>query len=170
LLNQCPVFKNIKVNLEGIKMLDLDKRSKVINLCSWTVSFTLPISKAEIILEGGKSTNINNSELVTLADNQDIMFYGLKDGDHARVYVDNKDFREYVGFDDPEQKRMQFVLTNEECQKIFDLKQDAAFKKNIKEKVVLSHEKYNIMAYARKNKLNDYNKIKFLEEYTELTF
>jgi hypothetical protein len=151
-------------------MLDLDKRSKIINLCSWTVSFTLPISKAEIILEGGKSTNINNSELVTLADNQDIMFYGLKDGDHARVYVDNKDFREHVGFDNAESKKTQFVLTNDECQKIFDLKTDTTFEKHVKEKVVLSHEKHNIMAYARKIKQNDYGRIKFLEEYTELTF
>lgn len=79
--------------------LDMDKRSRVINLCSWAVSFTLPNSKAEILLDGGKSTIINNSELVTLADNQDIMFYGTKDGNHARIYVDNKDFREYVGFD-----------------------------------------------------------------------
>ena len=151
-------------------MLDLDKRSKVINLCSWTVSFKLPNSKAEILLEGGKSTTINNAELVTLADNQDIMFYGTGNGDHARVYVDSKEFREHVGFDDPENKRSQFVLTNDELQKIFDLKQDAAFKKNIKEKVIMSHEKQNIIDYARKTKFNDYDKIKFLEEYTELKF
>ena len=57
-----------------------------------------------------------------MADNQDIMFYGTKDGNHARIYVDNKDFREYVGFDNAEEKRTQFILTDEEFQKIFDLK------------------------------------------------
>jgi hypothetical protein len=151
-------------------MLDMDKRSKVTNLCSWTVSFKLPNSKAEILLESGKSTTINNAELVSLADNQDIMFYGTGNGDHARVYVDNKDFREYVGFDNVEEKRVQFVLTNDECQKIFDLKTDSVFEKHIKEKVIMNHEKHNIMAYARKVKLNDYGRIKFLEEYTGLKF
>lgn len=150
--------------------LDMDKRSKVINLCSWTVSFTLPNSKAEILLEGGKSTTINNAELVTLADNQDIMFYGTGNGDHARIYVDSKDFREHVGFDEPESKRTQFVLTNEECQKIFDLKTDSAFEKNIKEKVIMNHEKNNIIEYAKKIKLNDYGRIKFLEEYTGIQY
>lgn len=150
--------------------LDMDKRSRVINLCSWAVSFTLPNSKAEILLDGGKSTIINNSELVTLADNQDIMFYGTKDGNHARIYVDNKDFREYVGFDNAEEKRTQFILTDEEFQKIFDLKTDTAFEKNIKEKVVMSHEKQNIAIYAKKNKINDYNRIKFLEGYTGIKF
>lgn len=150
--------------------LDMDKRSRVINLCSWAVSFTLPNSKAEILLDGGKSTIINNSELVTLADNQDIMFYGTKDGNHARIYVDNKDFREYVGFDNAEEKRTQFILTDEEFQKIFDLKTDTAFEKNVKEKVVMSHEKQNIVIYAKKNKINDYNRIKFLEGYTGIKF
>lgn len=150
--------------------LDMDKRSKVKNLCPWSVSFTLPNSNAEIILDGGKSTTVNNGELVTLADNQNVMFYGTEHGNHARVYVENKDYREYVGFDDPENKRYQFVLNDEECQKIFELKQDAAFKKHVKEKVVLNHEKRNIIDYARKIKLNDYDKISFLEDYTGIKY
>jgi hypothetical protein len=150
--------------------LDMDKRSKVINLCPWAVSFKLPNSKAEVMLDGGKSTTVNNGELVTLADNQDIMFYGTGLGDHARVYVDNKEFREYVGFDNPEDKRTQYVLTDEEFQKLFDLKQEAAFERNVTEKVIMNHEKNNIMEYARKTKVNDFNKIRFLEEYTGVKF
>lgn len=150
--------------------LDMDKRSKITNLCPWSVSFTLPNSKAEVLLEGGKSTTINNSELVTLAENQDVMFCGTGGGDHARIYVDNKDFREYVGFDNPEEKRTQFVLNDEELQKLFELKQDAAFQRNVKDKIIMNHEKHNIMAYARKIKLNDYNRIKFLEEHTGIKF
>lgn len=150
--------------------LDMDKRSKVINLCAWPVSFKLPNSHGEIILEAGKSTTINNAELVTLADNQDVMFYGTDNGNHARIFVDNKEFREHVGFDIPENKQVQFVLNDEECQKIFDLKQDAAFKKNLEAKVILNHEKHNIIAFARKTKFNDYQKIKILEEYTGIKY
>jgi hypothetical protein len=98
------------------------------------------------------------------------MFYGTGNGDHARVYVDSKEFREHVGFDDPENKRYQFVLTSEELQKIFELKTDSVFEKHVKEKVIMSHEKQNIIEYARKSKLNDYGRIKFLEEYTGITF
>lgn len=146
--------------------LDMDKRSKVVNLCTWPVSFVLPNSKAEIVIGGKKSTTINNTELVTLADNQDIMFYGTYCGDHARVYVENEEYRKHVGFDDPENKRIQFVLTDSECQKIFDLKTDSSFEKNVKEKVVMYHEKDIIMAYARKINLDSYKRIKFLEEHT----
>jgi hypothetical protein len=169
------VCKNTPIIQKGFYVevnmaLDMDKRSKVTNLCSWPVSFKLPNSKGEIILDAGKSTTLNNTELVTLADNQDIMFYGTQNGNHARIYVDNKEFREYVGFDDVSSKTTQFVLNDEECQKILDLKQDSAFKRNIEEKVILNHEKHNIIAYARKVKYNDYNKIKILEDYTGIKY
>lgn len=146
--------------------LDLDKRSKVINLCPWTISFTLPNSNAEVILDANKSTTINNAELETLAENHNIMFWGTDDGNHARVYVDNAEFRQHVGFDDVENKRIQFVLNDEACIKILELKTDSAFEKNIKEKAVMAHEKAMLLAYCRKAKLNDYNKIRFLEQYT----
>lgn len=150
--------------------LDLDKRSKVINLCPYGVVFVLPNSRAEILLEANKTKDVNNGELVTLADNEDIMFYGTGNGDHARIYVDNKDFREFVGFDCAEEKRTQYVLTTKECQRILDLKTQSSFEKNVAEKVLMKHEKENIMKYARKMKLNDYQKISFLESYTGLKF
>lgn len=150
--------------------LDMDKRSRVINLCNWGIAFTLPNSKGEILLEAKQSTTINNAELVTLADNQDVMFYGTDRGNHARVFVDNDEYRKSVGFDDDENKHKQFVLNGDECKKIFDLKTQPAFEKNVKSKVVMTHEKDIIMNYARKNKVNDYDKIEFLEEYTGLKF
>lgn len=150
--------------------LDMDKRSKVVNLCPWAVSFILPNSNGEVLLEANKSTTINNEELVTLADNQNVMFCGTGDGNHARIYVDNPDYRQYVGFDDPDNKKIQFVLTGDECAKILELKTDSTFEKHVKEKIVLNHEKEIFMSYCRKAKLNDYNRIKFLEEYTGIKF
>lgn len=150
--------------------LDMDKRSKVVNLCPWAVSFILPNSNGEILLEANKTTTINNEELVTLADNQNVMFCGTGDGNHARIYVDNPDYRQYVGFDDLDNKKIQFVLTSDECAKILELKTDSTFEKHVKEKIVLNHEKEIFMSYCRKAKLNDYNRIKFLEEYTGIKF
>lgn len=150
--------------------LDMDKRSKVVNLCPWAVSFMLPNSNGEVLLEANKSTTINNEELVTLADNQNVMFCGTGDGNHARIYVENPDYRQYVGFNDPENKKVQFVLTSDECAKILELKTDSTFEKHVKEKIVLNHEKEIFMSYCRKTKLNDYNRIKFLEEYTGISF
>lgn len=148
--------------------LDMDKRSKVVNLCPWAISFVLPNSGGEVRIEGNKSTTINNGELVTMKDNNSVMLCGTGDGNHARLYVENPEFREYVGFDNPETKQTQFVLIPTECEKICNLKTDSTFKKHIEEKIILEHEKAIFMDYCKKNKYNDHSRIIFLEEYTGL--
>ena len=148
--------------------LDMDKRSKVTNLCPWAITFTLPNSGGEVRIEGNKSTTINNGELVTMKDNNNVMLCGTGDGNHARLFVDNPEFREYVGFDNSENKQKQFILIPEECEKICSLKTDSVFKKHVEKKVLLEHEKAIFMDYCKKSKFNDYNRIMFLEEYTGL--
>lgn len=148
--------------------LDLDKRSKVINLCPWAITFVLPNSGGEVRIEGNKSTTINNGELVTMRDNNSVMLCGTGDGNHARLYVDNAEFREFVGFDNAETKQKQFILIPEECEKICALKTDSAFKKHVEEKIIFEHEKAIFVDYCKKSKFNDYSKIVFLEEYTGL--
>ena len=150
--------------------LDMDKRSKVINLCPWMISFTLPNSNGEIKIDAHKSTTINNGELVTMADNNDVMLCGTGNGAHARLYVDNPELREYVGFENSEDKTRQLVLIPEECEKIMGLKTTSAFERNVQEKVVLHHEKAIFMDYCRKHKFNDHEKIELLERYTGLKY
>lgn len=150
--------------------LDMDKRSSIKNLCPWTVSFTLPISNANILLGANKKTSVNNAELVSLIENGNPMFVGTGEGNHARVYVENAELRQYVGYDDEESKKKQFVLNDEECERILAYKTFSTFKKHIEDDVIANHEKAKIIEYARKIKLNDYEKIRFLEEHTGINF
>jgi hypothetical protein len=151
-------------------MLDMDKRSQIKNLCPWAVSFRLPNSHGEVFLEANQKQAINNAELVTLIENNNVLFCGTGNGNHARIYVENEELRKYVGFESDDGKIKQFVLTDEECQRIFDYKTFATFKKHIEEEVIANHEKHKIMEYARKIKLNDFDKIDFLQTYCELKF
>ena len=152
------------------KQFNLDARSKIKNLCPYAVSFTLPNSRAEVILEGGKTTTLLNSELSAMCENNEIMFCGTGNGDHARIFIDNADTREYVGFDIPEEKKKQFILTDDECKKIVELKTFSSFQKNVQDKIKFNHEGHILMEYCRKTKLNEYNKIQFLEEYTGIKY
>lgn len=150
--------------------LDMDKRSSIRNLCPWTISFTLPISNASVVLGANKKTSINNQELVSLIENANVMFAGTGEGNHARIYVENEDLRVYVGYDNPDNKTKQFILSDEECQRILDYKTLGTFKKHLEECVVAKHEKAKIIEYARKIKLNDFEKITELEKYTNIKF
>lgn len=148
--------------------LDLEKRSSIKNLCPWAISFVLPNSKAEVLLDAHAKTTVNNQELVTLCENSNVMFAGTGLGNHARVFIENPDVRIYVGFDTEDKK--QKILDDELCKKIFEYKTLSAFKKHIEENVVAEHEKHKIMSYARSIKLNDFDRIDFLQEYTGLNF
>jgi len=150
--------------------IDMDKRSFIRNLCNWTVSFSLPISGGSILLGAGKKTSVNNGELVTLIENQNVMFAGTGNGDHARIFVENDALRKYVGYDSEDGKTKQFVLDDEECQKILDYKTVSTVEKHLKKKVVMKHEKDIIMRYARKMKLNDYDKIQVLSKHCGMSF
>lgn len=150
--------------------LDLQKRTFVKNLCPWTVSFTLPISNASVLLGAGKKTSINNEELVALCENMNTMFAGTGNGNHARILIENDELLKYTGWISEDGKTRPFILTDEECQKIIDYKTISTFKKHLEEDVVANHEKARIIEYARKAKLDSFEKIVELEKHCGITF
>lgn len=150
--------------------IDKNARSFVKNLCPWTISFTLPISNGSVLLGANKKTSVNNEELIALCENANVMFFGIENGNHARVYIENDDLRKFVGYDSEDGKEKQFVLTDEECQKILDYKTISTFEKHLKEKIICNHEKAKLVEYARKIKLNDYDKIVLIENHTNIKF
>lgn len=150
--------------------LDMQKRSPIKNTCPWLVSFTLPISNASVLLGANKKTSVNNEELVALCENSNPMFAGTGNGNHARICIENEELLKYLGWISEDGKEKPFVLTDEECQKILDYKTISTFKKHLEEDVVANHEKAKIIEYARKVKLNDYEKIVELEKHTNIKF
>jgi hypothetical protein len=150
--------------------LDMQKRSSIKNLCPWVISFTLPISNASVLLGKEKKTSVNNEELVALLENQNVMFAGTGNGNHARIIVENEELLKYVGWISEDGKERPFVLTDDECQKILDYKTMSTFKKHLEEDIVANHEKAKIIEYARKIKLNDYEKIVEIENHCGIKF
>ena len=148
----------------------MQKRSSIKNLCPWVISFTLPISNANILLGAEKKTSINNEELVALMENGNPMFVGTGNGNHARIIVENEELLKYVGWISEDGKEKPFVLTDDECQKILDYKTISTFKKHLEEDIVANHEKAKIVEYARKIKLNNYDFIVTLEEHCGIPF
>jgi len=151
-------------------MIDKNARSMIVNICPWKVSFHLPISNADVMLGVNKKTSVNNEELIVLCENSNVMFAGTGDGNHARIYIENDELRKFVGYDSEDGKIKQFILTDEECQKILDYKTIVTYRKHLEEDVVCNHEKTRIMEYARRVKLNDYEKINWLEQHCGMKF
>jgi len=160
------VFMENKVD----KKINLNDNTMVENLCNWTIYFGLKnafTKDAEMMIPANSSRSLLNNEIVSQIQDGDVFFVGTDGkGSHARVYIDSAEMRQFVGFESEDGKIKQNIISPEKCQKFFDYKNQATFEKNVQEEIITEAEKDYIMAYARKNKINDFEKISYLENYT----
>ncbi len=150
--------------------INLNDKSKVRNLCPWAISWGRQNTDGDEFIKANQVVYIVNSEIETQVQNGNTFFIGTGNGDHARAYIENPEMREYLGFDNPSEKCIQLILNDEKCKQIFEYKTFTTFKKHIEEEVVTNQEKAMIVNYAKKMKINDYDKIQFLADYCGIPF
>jgi hypothetical protein len=158
--------------MEGKNMsINMNDKSKVKNLCPWNVSWENINSTSDEFIKANKFTYISNAEIEVQVQNGNVFFGGTDGlGSHARVYIENPEMREYLGFDNKVENKKQLILDDDKCKEIMEYKTFNTFKKHIAESVVTKQEKNKIMDYARKIKINDFDKIEFLQNHCGLTF
>ena len=148
-------------------MLNMDEKILVKNLCNWTVGFKRIESIGDVSIPPKVSMHLSRGEIIAQCQSGNKLFAGSDGmGSHARIYITDKDTRVEVGFEQPDSKVEQKVLSEERLQYLYGLKTLAAFKKNVMEDVQSQGEKEALAEAAKRLKVNDYDKIKFVEEYT----
>ena len=150
--------------------IDINSKSKVRNLAEWPISYERINTPGDEYLKANSVIYINNAEIESQVQNGNKFFTGTGTGDHARLFIENPDLREYLGFDNKTEGKTQFILDEEKCKQILEYKTFSVFKKHLEEDIVTNHEKAKIMNYARKTKLNDYEKIQEIEKYCQMKF
>jgi len=152
-------------------MVNMNDKSKVVNLCSYPVSWKRITVIGDEYIKANASAYIVNSELESQKDSGNTFIAGTDElGSHAEVYIENPELREQFSFDNKEEKRVQLIVDDDKCKYILDLKTPSSFKKNLTETIITNAEKIKMMNYARKYKLNDYDKIQQLENHCSLKF
>lgn len=150
--------------------LNLDKKVEIKNLCSWDLYFRRIESHGVVKIPAKGKVRLSIAEIQAQVFDNNPMFVGIDGkGSHARIYIEDKDTRVLLGFEDESGSKQQ-VLDSDEVQRILELKTFNAFKNNIEKKVKTQAEKNFLVEEAKRLKLNDYNKIKFIEEYTGYKF
>lgn len=146
-------------------------KSEIKNLCDYPVSWERKTISGDEYLKANATTYITNSEIETQINNGNAFLKGTDDiGSHACVYINNPELREYLGFDNKEDKRTQLIIDDKKCEEILELKTPSAFKKNLESNIVTMQEKMKIMNVARKIKLDSFAKIQELEKYCGMQF
>jgi len=151
--------------------VNMNDKSKVVNLCDCSVSWARITSTGDEYIKPKGVVWIPNFEIEAQVANKTWQIAGTDGkGSHALVYIENPELREYLGFDNKEEKRVQLIIDEEKCKQILELKTFSVFKKHVESEIINIYEKRRIIDVARKIKINDYDKIKFLEEYCKMPF
>lgn len=149
--------------------LNMDEKIQVKNLCDWTVSFKRIDSVGDILIPAHTTVRISRGEVFSQVQSNNVLFIGTDNiGSHARLYIVDKDTRVELGFESEDGKTTQKVISDEKVKEIFSIKSKIAFEKAVKENIVTQAEKAVIAHSVKKFKLNEYDKIKFIEDYTEI--
>lgn len=134
------------------------------NLAPWEVSFQRKTTLGDVVMPPNAKAFFDKEEIVSQVYGSNRLFVGTDGtGSHAQIYIENDDLRKELNFDTEEKK--QAVLDEEKLKKIFEYKTQAAFERAIVEAVVVHYEKFRLIEYIKKAKINDYQKIRFCEDY-----
>ena len=151
--------------------LNLDEKVIVKNLCEWALYFPRIEGSGDVKVPEKGIVRLTRGEIQSQVYASNKMFCGLDgQGSHAKLYVTDKATRVMLGFEGEDSKEVQNVITPERIQKLLAYKTQKAFEEKIKEEIVLNSEKLALIEEAKRQKLNDHSKIKFIEDYTGFKF
>lgn len=159
--------------------INLDERVVIKNLCDWALYFSRIESNGEVKVPPKGKIRLSRAEIQAQVYNNNVFFVGIDgEGSHARIFIEDQDTRVMLGFEDVETNKdgskkvvsEQKVLDEETVKKIIDYKRKDYFEKAIKEHVKTAAEKRFLVEEAKRQGINDYDKIKYIEDYTGIKF
>ena len=147
--------------------LNMDEKITIKNLCDFYLHFHRVNGVGDVAMPPKTSMRIDRGEVISQAQVNNRMFVGEDGtGSHASIFIDDKDTRVELGFETAE--KPQVVISDEKVKEAFATKSKTGFKKAIEELAHTYAEKVSLVKCVKKLGLNEYDKIKFIEEYTGL--
>lgn len=147
--------------------LNMEQKVTLRNIAGWTVGFRRIESDGDVTIPPEGTARVSRSEVIAQVQNGNRLLIGTDDrGSHATVYIDDEPTRIEVDFESKEENIVQKVLTIDAVKKLFEVKTIKTFEKNLKEMVVTRAEKYAITQIIKKQKINDFERVRMVENYT----
>ena len=140
---------------------------KLKHLTNWILTFKRINAIGDVVMPPNSIITLSEDEVMAQIYNGNKLFVGDDGkGSHVRIFVDNEDLRVNAEFESKNTGKTQEVLTDKVLKEIFSEKTLTKFKETVKSRVKTQAEKSKAVEFAKKSKLNDHDKIEFLEKYT----
>lgn len=147
---------------------DLEKKISVSSIAGWPVGFARRAEGiGDVSIAPRGSVRLTRNEVITQCQIGNKLFTGIDGrGNHATLYINDKDTRVELGFEDKSGKNSQAVYSDKKLKELFNISDFEKFKVSFKDAIKTRAEKYMAIEGIGRLNLNDYNKIRFVEEYT----
>ena len=153
-----------------IMSLNMDEKISVRNLCEWTVSFKRLDVTGDVLINANTTVRLPRGEVYSQVQSGNNLFTGTDGiGSHARIYIEDKDTRVDLDFEDTEGKNPQLIVDDNKIKELFAIKTKSAFEKAVRTSVVTNAEKAKLAVSVKKFKLNELDKAQFIQEYTGMS-
>lgn len=147
------------------KELNLEQKVTVKSIAGWNVGFPKLTETGDALIAPGGSARFTRNEIITQVQNGNKLFVGTDGmGSHATLYIEDADTRKELEFDTEEY--VQDVFSDAKLKKIFALRSYDSFVEKFEDAIVTRAEMYAAISAIKKLKLNEYDKIQFVKEYT----
>lgn len=147
--------------------LNMDQKITLRSIAGWSTGFRRIESDGDITIPPEGTARVSRAEVIAQVQNGNRLLTGIDDrGSHATLYIDDEATRIEVNFESKEDKIVQKILTVDTVKKLFDYKTIKTFEEKLKEIVVTRAEKYAIIQIIKKEKINDFEKVRIVENYT----
>ena len=151
-----------------IQELNLDQKVTIRSIAGWTTGFARKYDGiGDVTIPPGGSARLTRNEIIAQVQSGNKLLAGIDGrGSHATLIIEDEPTRIEVEFDSEDGKVKQNVYSEEKVKAMFALKNQKNFESKIRDSIVTRAEKYAIISTTKKLGLNDYGKIRFIEEYT----
>lgn len=151
-----------------VQELNLEQKVTIKSIANWTTGFKRIETNGDVTIPANGTVRLQRSEIITQIQNGNRLLTGIDDrGSHATLYVDDKPTRIEVDFESEDGKQVQNILTVDAVKKLFEYKTLKTFEEKLKDLVVTRAEKFAILEIIKREKLNDFEKIRIVENYVE---
>ena len=141
--------------------LNLEQQVTVRSIAGWTTGFARLLTIGDVSIPKKGSVRLSRNEIISQVHNNNNLFTGIDGkGNHATLIIEDAPTIREVNFDDAIQ------FDDENIKTLFEIRNQSVFEDELRKTIVTRAEKYALMLCIVKNRLNDFSKIRFCEQYT----
>lgn len=141
--------------------LNLDKLVTLRSIANWTTGFARKTTQGDVSIAPKGLIRLTRNEVIAQAQTPNSLITGENGtGDHPTLIIEDEPTRHYLGFDNAK------VFSNDVVTELFKINNQEEFENAVKDAIVTRAEKHSVMTAVLELGLNDYSKIRFLENYT----